>query len=273
MRIATFTLPEDVERERQLTVHSEPGLAGGRVVLGALALVFWLVAAAGVVLMVEGRAGPVAILFGMLLIGMSLGAVYLLWRHWRRAPVPWVRVSPEGLHSDHVPGLPQELLWRDVGGDAAATLCVNWARERESTQRQIKVPLRTGGQVLLSLALPNTMKCLRFRNARALRRAVLLHLAAVDRPRLRFDPEVFVGAQLSPRTWAPMRKPAWLQALLLGALLLAGCYVIFLRFDTSAVWWSVGAFLGMAIAAAAVVSWAQWLHFPDLRDTIEFDSP
>jgi hypothetical protein len=278
MGITNFTLPRHVEHELSMTVESVPDHRASLVVTGALVAAFTVVGLCGLSIVIAPFVGLISagdswlVLLGLMLLGLGFAAPVALLRRWQRAPMPWMRVTPEGLESAFMDGVPGLLRWRDVGCDDAASSVVVTKTFGDSSLRHLKVPLRQGGHVTISLGYPNALKCVRFKNAWALRRAIVLQLAMIDQPRLRFDPDVFVGTRLDPRTWQAMHKPAWLLGLLMTGTLAVVVYVLYRTFQLfESPWWSIAAAFGVMLAGAMVVSWGQWVHFPDLRDVIAFE--
>lgn len=281
MTVRRVPIPESVYAERHRTVVSVRGLAGGIVAL-ALVLMFACVAVVPICLVLGTPGGGPGPWFAVAAFG-SAGALGMAWvvRQWRR-PVPTTVVSDIGVLGDAGAGWFNDIRWDQLRRHPSGAVDVwvaNASRSEETLQWlhffTAERPTRQPTERKLRLLVPQTLGCLWYGNAFALRRALLLQLATRAEPPLRFDAMLFVQMGLHPQRWTPMPWPRRVLALLMLAPMAALLTAFFLQLDAlPSVWWSVGILVvGLLASALIAVTVFSALYPRFTGDPYVFDPP
>lgn len=281
MTVRRVPIPQPVYAERHRTVESVRGLAGGIVAL-ALVLLFVGVAVVPFGLVLSAHDGGLGPWFAVAAFG-SAGVLGMAWvvRQWRR-PVPHTVVSDIGVLGDAAAGWFNDIRWDQLRRHPSGGVDV-WVATSSRSEETLQWlhfftaerPTIQPTERKLRLLVPQTLGCLWYGNAFALRRALLLQLATRAEPPLRFDPMVFVQMGLHPQRWTPMPWPRRVFVLLMLVPVSALFAAFFLQLDAlPSVWWGVGILVvGMlAIALIAVVVFSA-LYPQFSGDPYVFDPP
>ena len=246
-----------------------------------LGFAFWLpVAAAGAPNRNPGSDGLIMLLIAMA-VALAAGLAVNLIRRGLH-PGAWFQVSASGIGYGDGPGPARAtdvgnarmIAWEhvvrnperayDIGTSSMRYRALNprmtfWYRMPEGSLVERSLPLQLREDVL---------RCLRFRNAHAVRVAMLQHLAR--REGLRFHPDVFVEAGIDPETWQAMKTPRrilWLAAAATLACLLG--FAALVSQSVSPGFLALGA-VALLVLAFGITSKGWQAAYPRLSEIITF---